>query len=102
MSESWKSRGAFLVLLALADAPKHGYEIATHLEERTDGFFRLSFGALYPILHQLEKEGHVTGKWEGRRKMYALTAAGRRALADERAQFDAYVGAFTRLLQVKA
>ena len=57
------SRGTFLALLALQDGPKHGYEISTWIEARSRGFFSLSFGALYPILHRLEKEGLVEGAW---------------------------------------
>jgi DNA-binding PadR family transcriptional regulator len=105
MGESWKSRGTFLVLLALKDGAKHGYEIAGHLTERTQGVFSISFGALYPILHRLEKDGLVSARWEvvgasgaKQRKVYALTAKGRRALTAERASFEALTGAFARLL----
>jgi PadR family transcriptional regulator PadR len=102
MPENWKSRGTFLVLLALADGPKHGYEIATFLKERSGGFFTLSFGALYPILHKLEKEGLVGGTWVERRKTYELSKAGRAALVDERERYDELVGAFARLFGSKA
>jgi DNA-binding PadR family transcriptional regulator len=105
MPEAWKSRGTFLVLLALKNGAKHGYEIAGHLTERSQGFFTLSFGALYPILHRLEKDGLVSARWEAvgasgakQRKVYALTAKGRRALTAERASFEALAGAFARLL----
>src|SRR5687767_6991045 len=107
MGESWKSRGTFLVLLALKGGGKHGYEIATWLEERSQGFFRLSFGALYPILHKLEKDGLIEGRWEGddsarRRKVYVLTAQGKASLKEERERYDALAGAFARLLGSKA
>jgi DNA-binding PadR family transcriptional regulator len=79
--------------------------VATYLSERTEGVFSLSFGALYPILHRLEKEGLVSARWEAvgasgakRRKVYALTARGRRALTAERASFEALTTAFARLL----
>ena len=105
MPEPWKSRGTFLVLLALKGGAKHGYEIAGHLSERTQGVFSMSFGALYPILHRLEKDGLVSARWEAvgqsgakQRKVYALTAKGRRALTAERASFEALTGAFARLL----
>ena len=101
MSENWKSRGTFLVLLALADAPRHGYDIATFLKERSQGFFTISFGALYPILHKLEKDGLVSGTWVERRKTYELTKAGRAALVDERDRHDELVGAVARLLGTK-
>ena len=102
-TENWKSRSTFLVLLALSHGPKHGYEIARHLEERTNGFFTISYGALYPVLHKLEKDELVTGDWqEGgqtkRRKVYRLTRAGKAALAAERDRYQAFAGAFGRLI----
>jgi PadR family transcriptional regulator PadR len=88
-----RGNASFLALLALRSGPKHGYEIVTHLEAQTLGHHRLSFGVLYPLLHRLEKDGLVEGNWEElssqkRRKVYALTRKGRRALEKER---DAYL-----------
>jgi PadR family transcriptional regulator PadR len=106
MGESWKSRGTFLVLLALRTGAKHGYEIAAYLAERSAGLFTLSFGALYPILHRLERDGLVSARWEAvgasgakQKKVYALTAKGRKALGAEQASFEAQAGAFARLLK---
>lgn len=106
MIEPATSRGPFLVLLALRDGPKHGYEIATFLKEKGGGHFSLSFGALYPILHRLEKEGLVRGTWEEvgaakKKKVYALTARGRKSLAKERGRYEEAVAAFARLLGEK-
>ena len=108
MGETTKSRADFLVLLALRAGSKHGYEIAAWLEERSGGVFTLSFGALYPVLHRLEKEGLLSAEWQGvggagvkRKKVYSLTARGRRALEAERARFEAWTGAFARLLAAK-
>jgi PadR family transcriptional regulator PadR len=108
MSEPNKTRADFLVLLALRAGPKHGYQVATWLEQQSDGFFTLSFGALYPVLHKLEKDGLLSSRWQAvgeaglkRKKVYSLTAAGRRALENERARFEAYTGALERLLVSK-
>lgn len=103
MQEPHSPRGAFLVLLALRDGPKHGYEIASHLKESSGGVFGLSFGALYPILHRLEKEGLVAGAWQEigpakRKKVYALTRPGEAALSAEKARYLAFAGALSRLL----
>ena len=103
MRETQPPRGAFLVLLALRGGPKHGYEIAAHLRERSGGVFSLSFGALYPILHRLEKEGLVSGTWQDvgpakRKKVYALTRHGEAALGAEKARYLAFAGALSRLL----
>ncbi len=106
MSNDSKSRSTFLVLLALQHGPKHGYEIVRYLEERTNGFFTLSYGALYPVLHKLEKDELIDGDWEDtgptkRRKVYHLTRAGKTALAGERERFQAFAGAFGKLLAAK-
>lgn len=106
MNDTAKSRSTFLTLLALKDGPKHGYDIATYIEEKTAAFFKLSFGALYPVLHKLEADGLVEGTWdetEGakRKKVYTLTAEGRKALDEERERHEATVGAFAKLLGSK-
>lgn len=78
-----------MVLAVLEHGPAHGYQIALSVEERTGGAFSFQHGTLYPILHRLEDEGHVSGTWHGegrRRKTYRITCAGRaelRAGADE-------------------
>jgi DNA-binding PadR family transcriptional regulator len=51
-------------------------------------------GMLYPVLHRLERLGHVKAKWQiaesgRRRKYYKITALGRAELADERKQWEA-------------
>ena len=78
-----------LVLRELDRAPLHGYQVALEIEERSDGYFQFNHGTLYPILHRLDKEGLVSGRWsnpeKGRpRKEYALTEAGRTYLTQLR------------------
>ena len=69
-----------LILGVLRGAPRHGYQIALEIEERSGGYFGFNHGTLYPILHQLEKEGLIDGTWDegpGRRKKeYVLTTRG--------------------------
>jgi len=88
MDESYDSQGLgrrvneLLLLAALSSAPMHGYQVAVEIEERSDGYFSFNHGTLYPILHKMEKDGLIAGRWsdpdEGRsRKEYALTEAGR-------------------------
>lgn len=73
-----------LILATIGRGRKHGYQIALDIEERSDGFFTFHHGTLYPILHELEKEGLIEGTWsrgEGRRrKEYTITDEGRRYL----------------------
>lgn len=88
----WSWQGRFfdrgevpLALLSLLeDGPKHGYELMTLLEERTDGCYRPSAGTIYPTLQQLQDQGLVQSREEeGGRRTYELTDAGRAHLADE-------------------
>jgi transcriptional regulator len=73
--------------------PLHGYAIAARLEQVSAGAHRLNMGTLYPGLMRLEQRGFVRGKWgvtDSNRKarFYAITAAGRRQLATEKAEWD--------------
>jgi transcriptional regulator len=73
--------------------PVHGYAIAARLEQVSKGAIHLNMGTLYPGLMRLEQRGLVRGKWgvtENNRKarFYAITAAGRRELACEKAEWE--------------
>lgn len=75
-----------LVLLALLQRePMYGFQIIRELRERTEGFFDLKEGTLYPALRRLEEKGYLEGVWEteeagGPKKYYHLTELGRNAL----------------------
>lgn len=81
-----KSVNELLVLATLRDGAKHGYQIALDVEAESGGEFELQHGTLYPILHRLEREGLVAGRWTRgggrRRKEYELTMTGRRYLGE--------------------
>jgi PadR family transcriptional regulator, regulatory protein PadR len=88
-----RTLNVILILAALRTGPKHGYQIAVDIEELSGGYFSFTFGTLYPILHQLEKEGLVHGEWESgrsrrRKKDYVLTAAGRAQLGERLGDWD--------------
>ncbi|MCW2783590.1 MAG: transcriptional regulator, PadR-like family [Marmoricola sp.] len=71
-----------LLLAVLVDDPGHGYELGQRLALRSGGQLGVPEGSLYPALQRLERLGLVGSSWssvEGRRRrVYALTAAGRR------------------------
>ncbi len=88
-----------MILAVLADSPRHGYQLALEIEDRSRGAFRFNHGTLYPILHKLEADGLIDGAWTApagkrRRRQYGLTAGGRERLAALR---DAWM-TFTALL----
>jgi DNA-binding PadR family transcriptional regulator len=97
-----KSCNEALLLAALEEGPKHGYQLAVDVEEKSGGLFRFQHGTLYPILHKLEKEGLIRGAWSeegprGRRKSYTITAKGRRYAREQRVSWREFV---TRFLAV--
>src|SRR6478735_8407355 len=81
-------RAAALALLT--ERPMHGYEMIQELEERTDGMWRPSPGAVYPALQLLEDQGLVTADTDGGKRLFALTDAGREeaAKAGDRKPWD--------------
>src|SRR6195256_3942731 len=73
--------------------PLHGYAIAARLEQVSAGALQLNMGTLYPGLMRLEQRGLVRAEWDvtdnnRKARFYAITAAGRRRLATEKAEWD--------------
>ncbi len=94
---------AVLKLLVDTAEPMHGYQIARALESRSRGSFQFKEGLIYPRLHQMEHEGLLKSEWEGergsrRRKVYAPTADGKRRLAQELKQWEAFSQSMEQLL----
>jgi DNA-binding PadR family transcriptional regulator len=91
-----------LLLAVLADAPGHGYELSRRLTHRSGGELGVHEGSLYPALHRLEGAGLVESAWssgEGRRRrVYRLTAPGRRAAGESRREWRAFSSAVDRVL----
>ena len=93
-----------LILHALAHEPMHGWAIMERLRVVSRDVFQVGQGSVYPALRRLEAEGWVKPEWkvseEGRRaRYYGLSPSGRRQLARERASWDAFVAAVTRLIE---
>ena len=82
-----------LVLQMLSLGPAHGYAIAQRLQQISRDAVQVNQGSLYPALHRLEQKRWLTAEWRqsetGREaKFYALTRAGRKQLAVEKASWD--------------
>ena len=83
-----------IVLAILAEEDSYGYAILQRVKELSGGRMEWTDGMLYPVLHRLERLGHVKARWEtaesGRkRKYYSITAEGRAQLAEEQRQWQA-------------
>ena len=93
-----------LVLKTLALEPMHGYGISLRMEQISDGVFRVNPGSLLPALSRMERAGYVKTEWrtsENNRqaKYYELTQRGRKALEDERQQWQQQLAAINRILE---
>ncbi len=83
-----------IVLAILAEEDSYGYAILQRVRELSGGRMEWTDGMLYPVLHRLERLGHVDARWQvaesGRkRKYYQITSQGRAQLAEEREQWQA-------------
>ena len=72
----------YLILAAIKDKPRHGYEIIQHIEERSHGVYRPSAGTVYPTLQMLEEMDLAVSEEKDSRKCYAITDSGREELED--------------------
>jgi DNA-binding PadR family transcriptional regulator len=82
-----------LVLAILAEGDSYGYAILKRVRELSGGRMEWTDGMLYPVLHRLERLGHIEARWEvaesgRRRKYYRITPAGRIQLEEERRQWQ--------------
>lgn len=93
-----------LILKILALEPMHGWAIAQRIEQMSNDVLQVGQSALYPALHKLEQNGWIAAEWalsenNRRAKYYSLTAAGKKALAQEAAQWERLAGAITAIVR---
>jgi PadR family transcriptional regulator PadR len=93
-----------LILKALSLQPLHGLGVSRRIEQITRGAYVIGAGSLFPALHRLEQQGWLEaseGESENNRraKFYRLTAAGRRQLTAELAEWTRVVGVMRTALE---
>ena len=94
-----------LILRTLVGGPLHGYSIAERLKVVSEAVLEVGESSLYPALQRLLLNGWVKAEWGAsannrRARFYTLTAAGRKRLAEERAEFERIVVAIQRVLRL--
>jgi PadR family transcriptional regulator, regulatory protein PadR len=82
-----------LILAIVAEADTYGYAILKRVGELSGGRLQWTDGMLYPVLHRLEKHGHIEGRWGTsesgrRRKYYRITEQGLAELTEQRNQWQ--------------
>ena len=92
-----------LILRTLRPGPQHGHAIAKHIQRTSEDLLQVETGSLYPALHRLEARGWVAASWEisdkGKRaRFYHLTPSGRKQLATQQSQWEAFSRAMGLIL----
>ena len=85
--DSFQGSLDLLILKSLEHAPNHGFGIALHIQNISEGLLHVEEGSLYPALHRLAKNRLISATWRttenGRRaRYYKLTAAGIKRLRE--------------------
>jgi PadR family transcriptional regulator, regulatory protein PadR len=93
-----------LILKTIALEPKHGWAIAKRIQQISGDVLQVQQGSLYPALHRLEQRAWIRARWAetetGREaKFYSLTAAGRKQMEKEAANWDRLSSAIDLVVQ---
>ena len=93
-----------LVLKTLSLQPMHGWGISQRIQQLSKGVLEVNQGSLYPALQRLEKTGLIASDWNTtdnnrRARYYRLTAAGRRALHEERESWKRFAAGLDAVLR---
>jgi DNA-binding PadR family transcriptional regulator len=106
-SELLKGSLKTIVLKLLKEeGPMHGYAITGRVEELTDGKIKLTYGALYPILHKLEDEKALVTRSENFnnriRIYYSLTPKGDSLVAEKVKELKEFIESLQRIVEPQA
>jgi len=107
LDPEWKRGSAeLLVLSLLEDQSRHGYDMSKLIQLRSGGALRFRVTSLYPLLHRLEKQGWIVGRWvekpeQRRRRYYSLTPRGREALRAKQQSWRNFVELITRVTGIE-
>lgn len=93
-----------LILKVLALEPMHGWGVAQRIEQISGGVFKVNAGSLFSAFLRLERAGSVKAEWltsenNRRAKYYSLTPSGRKALAQERREWERQISAIAKILE---
>jgi len=91
-----------LILEVVSDGPTYGYAISQVVTGRSRGLFELKEGSLYPALHRLARRKLLSASWKEvdgrRRKYYRITAAGSKALAARKQEWQQFAAGVNSVL----
>jgi|SRR5687767_2554993 len=93
-----------LIMRAIAREDLHGWAIAQRIRQLSEDVLQVNQGSLYPALQRLERQGWITADWgvsetKRRARFYRLTAAGRKRLQQERADWERLAAGISLVLK---
>jgi len=102
--ELLKGNTETLLLSLLAEGPMHGYRLVKEIEARSDGYFRVKDGTVYPALHRLEREALVQSRWDTTpngmsRRCYEITNSGLSMLERQKKEWRRFRQALEQMLE---
>jgi PadR family transcriptional regulator PadR len=92
-----------IILSLLLSGESYGYQIIKRVRRVSGGSLEWSNAMLYPVLHQMEREGLIRSAWKASpenrmRKYYTLTESGAAALVDDKARWQGIQDVLRKLL----
>ena len=106
IDEAKKGSAELFILAIVEDEGHHGYQIAKLIESRSGGDLTFTLASLYATLYRMEDRGWIRSRWvekagQRRRCYYRITEAGRKVLAEQRADWRRFVAALGQVAGVK-
>jgi transcriptional regulator len=106
IEEAKKGSAELFILAVVEDEGHHGYQIAKVIESRSGGDLTFTLASLYATLYRMEDRGWIRSRWvekagQRRRCYYRITDAGRKVLAEQRADWRRFVAALGQVAGVK-
>ena len=96
-----------LILKTLTREVKHGYGIASHIQQMSEDVLQVEEGSLYPALQRMQLQGWIVSEWgrsanNRRARYYRLTPAGRKQLGRAESGFEQMLEAIARVMRPQA
>ncbi len=87
------------------EGPMHGYALTGKVEELTGGEIKLTYGAIYPVLHKLENDGILvtaSDNYNNRvRIYYALTDKGQSLVIEKIKEMNEFIESLKRIIDIQ-
>ncbi len=103
-TELVKGSTIMVILTVLNRGERYGYELIKEIERESEGLLQPKEGTIYPVLHQLEKDGSITSRWgesenARKRKYYRITTRGKKVLSKKKTDWTSFRDLMDRIVK---